>query len=824
MPGLTMYSLGVVFYEMVTGTTPYKGLAGQTIVGKLAYDPAEIEWVFPDGVPSSLQFLIRSMTRKNPDDRFTDSGIISETLSSHMDQFSSSGVSTASTSSEDCTILLNPSSEDPNSLKLQADGVQKPEKAVALPTEKKSVPPGPATVDQKSEAVSPEVDGSNGDPTPSVSRNRIATGMMAVVTALIVVGGVLWLLQQWPVVDEWKEPQNSHPPPEIPSQDPPLSSSPLELSIRQLLGQMGELEDRWKVMLDDQKAAVQPLQKEVESLKGVVAEMARKDIQQVNRQTVKKIRKQVADVDKKFQQNHSRFQGIVADLQSASKNVLAKVSATLQEPIGEQGNQSLSQASRSLESYESQTLSYQNEMKKNWNKEVATLGRSLDELNKQLGALPTGHPDQPKPPPPTKDNDVDTLVDKMAELGKQWEVLLMDYKAKVKENDAVLASVKRDAEQLGRSENQLVNLEAVERVGDQLKKVHRGIQQEHTRYQKEASNLEASTKKIWTEINELKGNALDGREEARIDLASKQLQDREKQAVAYQQAASRESAVAQIAQMVEEMKRRIVKEVEGRSLQQRVDSLMARITRIREKVKMLEKTQAATIQLLHDQLQGLKNHIENLSPPDQPQLDGLSQRLNALDVKFKQNQDNSVGEMTKSKQELQSIMEDLKELKIAGLDDLQLKKVENPAQSLEESYGKLENRNREFNEVWKQEIAKNLERLREHNQALVKVQSLESIVAALGQWFQNRDLSALESATDLSDKQAKVLQALFANWKSFSVKTHYSIEKDSAKVIIQLQEMVDKRGRRAKPQQEEIIGRQVVYIPDQGGEWGKPHW
>jgi len=163
----------------------------------------------------------------------------------------------------------------------------------------------------------------------------------------------------------------------------------------------------------------------------------------------------------------------------------------------------------------------------------------------------------------------------------------------------------------------------------------------------------------------------------------------------------------------------------------------------------------------------------------------------------------------------------------------------NSVQTLKELFGGIKASQHDTNLAWSQQMAKIQNRLRALNQALVlpgnkksvqdiekkKIQKLEAIVGDLRQMFQDQDLAALHLATDLSSKHAEVLKALFAHWAFFTVRTNIdSIDKDSAKVIVQLHEMVDTRGKRARPHQEEIIGRYVLHIPNHGGEWGKPQW
>ena len=79
-----LYSTAMVLYEMLTGKTPYKGLPGPTIAGKLALDPTEPMLEFPFGVPEDIQKLIRNLLSKKPQGRISDTSQIRTILQEHL--------------------------------------------------------------------------------------------------------------------------------------------------------------------------------------------------------------------------------------------------------------------------------------------------------------------------------------------------------------------------------------------------------------------------------------------------------------------------------------------------------------------------------------------------------------------------------------------------------------------------------------------------------------------------------------------------------------------------------------------------------------------
>lgn len=67
-----LYSLGIVLYEMLTGTTPYGETSATALIGKLAYERSELDLQFPAAVQSMVQSVVRDLLRRHPDDRITD--------------------------------------------------------------------------------------------------------------------------------------------------------------------------------------------------------------------------------------------------------------------------------------------------------------------------------------------------------------------------------------------------------------------------------------------------------------------------------------------------------------------------------------------------------------------------------------------------------------------------------------------------------------------------------------------------------------------------------------------------------------------------------
>ncbi|MCZ6800874.1 MAG: protein kinase, partial [Nitrospirae bacterium] len=318
--GTDMYSLGVVLYEMLTGTTPYKGLVGHTIVGKLAYDQEEVDWRFPEHIPSSLQYVIRSMTKKKSNERFTDAGLILEALNSHLEQCSSLGAPPAPLSSDDATIALSPSS---STASIQSTVVEQrePEKPEVPKSRERSEVSSQAPALAKSPTPSPRTSIPIEASIPPTRRRVLTPAILAVVVSIFIVGGVLLFLQQGPVVKDLT--------------DTSIPSSQLDSSVDQLAVQVVKLEDQWKALLAKQKVAVQKTDTELAGMTREVGQLVNVDIQQVKRRSVEQLQQELGTVDRSFQRNHARYQGEIEDLRVRTKGLLTQMAVLKREPLEE---------------------------------------------------------------------------------------------------------------------------------------------------------------------------------------------------------------------------------------------------------------------------------------------------------------------------------------------------------------------------------------------------------------------------------------------------------------------------------------------------------
>lgn len=75
-----LYSLGLMLYEMVTGSHPRRGLSNAAVLGMLANEAAMPALSIPPDVPAGVQAIIKELLRYRPVDRINDARQLTDRL------------------------------------------------------------------------------------------------------------------------------------------------------------------------------------------------------------------------------------------------------------------------------------------------------------------------------------------------------------------------------------------------------------------------------------------------------------------------------------------------------------------------------------------------------------------------------------------------------------------------------------------------------------------------------------------------------------------------------------------------------------------------
>ncbi len=333
-----LYSLGVVLYEMVTGTTPYKGMPAQTIVGKLGYDPQEMEWPFPEEVPTPLQNLIRMMTKKHPKERFKDSSLLLETLHHYFDDLPDEGPPPIP--DDDKTILVST--------------IATPNKKEIHEQMRTNVPP-------------PEISTKPSLPSQPSSFFSWKPNMAiwSLITLLLVVGGTwyFWIPSDGPGV----QPKDT-----LESSQTEAIESTHTITDNEVLGsisQMNRLHNEWETLYSKGLES----QRKLDALHRQIRETLRPGQKTPEKDYFHRIQDEIRNIQ--TQRNQAR--SLVESLQTSTDQIISQNQSSHSEISDSQLKLQLSETQRSLDTQSSKTLEYFSNT--SWNQGFQTL---VDTVNK----------------------------------------------------------------------------------------------------------------------------------------------------------------------------------------------------------------------------------------------------------------------------------------------------------------------------------------------------------------------------------------------------------------------------------------------------------
>jgi len=86
-----LFSLGVMMYEMLCGTRPFRGDSMATLMFQIANEPHPDIREYNEAIPESVVKLLDHMLAKDPDDRVANGAIVIREIVQCLREMSSAG-------------------------------------------------------------------------------------------------------------------------------------------------------------------------------------------------------------------------------------------------------------------------------------------------------------------------------------------------------------------------------------------------------------------------------------------------------------------------------------------------------------------------------------------------------------------------------------------------------------------------------------------------------------------------------------------------------------------------------------------------------------